>query len=291
MTTSITPPESSAASVDAPGASSASAIVRTQRALQILRQLQAGQVWSPQELAIQFNCSTRTIFRDIQLLRGCGIPIDSPRGEKGIRLAHDFFWKPERPTLDEMIALVVGARVAGEALPKDLARNLESAIAKLIGSERPAVRQRLNEVRLRIDSPHVTPLNALPDAPYLPLLLEHIVAQTVVRLKVAAVGSADPGYPAGAARAADPSDTVPAEQLWHVIPLRLHYDEGQWMLEATTPGNGPEQAIPLAAIRGVEAIELRDADLRDVELSELGLDESTPNAPLQGGLTSPAVGS
>ncbi len=246
MSTSTTSPECPPTAESA-SASTASAIVRTQRALQILRQLQAGQVWSPQELAIQFNCSTRTIFRDIQLLRGCGIPIDSPRGEKGIRLAHDFFWKPERPTLDEMIALVVGARVAGEALPKDLARNLESAIAKLIGSERPAIRQRLNEVRLRIDSPHVTPLNALPDAPYLPLLLEHIVAQTVVRLTV------EPGTPDA------------ARQLLHVIPLRLRYEEGAWMLEATSPGNAPHQVIPLSAIRDAQTIELRESpqDLGD----------------------------
>jgi predicted DNA-binding transcriptional regulator YafY len=245
MSTSITAPACPPAAESS--ASTASAIVRTQRALQILRQLQAGQVWSPQELAIQFNCSTRTIFRDIQLLRGCGIPIDSPRGEKGIRLAHDFFWKPERPTLDEMIALVVGARVAGEALPKDLARNLESAIAKLIGSERPAIRQRLNEVRLRIDSPHVTPQNALPDAPFLPLLLEHIVAQTVVRLTV------EQGSPGA------------AQQLLHVIPLRLRCDEGQWLLEATSPGNAPQHVILLSAIRDAQTIELRESsqDLGD----------------------------
>jgi biotin operon repressor len=238
-------------------ASTASAIVRTQRALQILRQLQAGQVWSPQELAIQFNCSTRTIFRDIQLLRGCGINIDSPRGEKGIRLAHDFFWQPERPTLDEMIALVVGARLAGEALPKDLARHLESAIAKLIGSERPAVRQRLNEVRLRIDSPHVTPQNALPEAPYLPLLLEHIVAQTVVRLTMAAGEPASAGEPLGADETSTGGGPHRPEQLLHVIPLRLLCDERGWVLEATSPGSGPEHVIPLTAIRDVEAIELR----------------------------------
>lgn len=236
MTTDTSPETTSAASAadaERAGSLAASAIVRTQRALQILRTLQAGQVWSAAELAAQFGCSTRTIFRDLQLLRECGIPIDSPRGERGFRLAHDFFWQPVRPNLDEMIALVVGAKLAGESLPKDMAKNLDSAMAKLVGSERPAIRQRLTELNMRIDAPHAASRPALPDVAFLQMLLEHIVAQTAVRLRVG-----------------DPS---PDAVVRDVVPLRLQFAGGEWVL-ITTAGEGQgEQTVPLAMIERIEA--------------------------------------
>jgi predicted DNA-binding transcriptional regulator YafY len=218
-----------------PGGLASPAIVRTQRALGILRLLQAGQVWSAVELAAQFDCSTRTIFRDLQLLRDCGIPIDSPRGERGFKLSHDFFWQPERPTIEEMIALVVGARMASEAMPKDMAKNLDSALAKLVGSEKPAVRQRLTEFNMRIDAPHLTPQVALPEVEYLPVLLAHILTQTHVRLSLA------PIEPGGA-----------GEQI-EVIPVRLQFTGEQWMLVTSAWEGGSEVTLPLSRIERVES--------------------------------------
>jgi predicted DNA-binding transcriptional regulator YafY len=215
------------------GGIASSAIVRTQRALQILRILQAGQVWSAAELAAQFDCSTRTIFRDLQLLRECGIPIDSPRGEKGFKLSHDFFWQPERPTLEEMIALVLGARMAKDAMPKDMAKNLSTAVAKLVGSEKPAVRQRLTQLNMRIDAPHLLPQGAWPEVEYLPLLLEHILAQT--RIRVVLAGQ----LPSGVA------------EVLEVIPVRLQFT-GEWMLVTTAWEGGSELAVPLTRIERVE---------------------------------------
>jgi predicted DNA-binding transcriptional regulator YafY len=226
------------------GAGNASAVARTQRALRILRLLQAGQGWSPQELAVEFKCSTRTIFRDMQMLRECGIPIEYKSGERGFRLVHDFFWQPERPTLDEMTALVVGARMAEESLPSEMQKNLGSALTKLVGSERPAVRQRLAELNMRIDPPHASGSPALRALDFLPQLLEHIGAQTP--LKVALV---------------EQPEASPREVEW--VPVRLQFSEGQWHLVGLplqTPSESPssgqpetnqplsEQSAPLAAI-------------------------------------------
>jgi predicted DNA-binding transcriptional regulator YafY len=235
-TTPETPVAAGAPEPDHTGGMAVSAIVRTQRALQILQTLQSGQVWSAAELAAQFSCSTRTIFRDLQLLRECGIPIDSPRGERGFRLAHDFYWQPVRPNLDEMIALIVGAKMAGEALPKEMAKNLDSAMAKIVGSERPAIRQRLAELNMRIDAPHVTAQPALPEVSFLQLLLEHIVAQTSLRMRT--------GTPEGGIGEVS------------IIPLRLMFAEGRWVLSASElDANGErtvERTVPLDAIQWIE---------------------------------------
>src|SRR5262245_5311983 len=222
-----------AAAADRGGGSGVSAIARTQRAIRILRLLQAGQVWSPQELAVQFNCSTRTIFRDLQLLRDCGIPIENPRGERGFKLSHDFFWQPERPTIDEMTALVVGARLAEDTLPQEMQKNLGWALTKLVGSERPAVRQRLSELNMRIDPPHAGSPPALPALDFLPQLLEQIGNQAP--LEIVAAG--------------DGTDQPPRRLHW--IPVRLHYGEGQWHLVGLPLGGDKEQSLPLAAIRGL----------------------------------------
>jgi len=226
----LQPKSLQSAAADRGGGSGSSAVARTQRALQILRLLQAGQVWSQQELAVQFNCSTRTIFRDLQLLRECGIPLDTPRGERGVKLSHDFFWQPERPTLDEMTALVVGARMAEETLPAEMQKNLGSALTKLVGSERPAVRQRLSELNMRIDPPHAKSPPALPALDFLPQLLEHIGVQTPVLITTAA----------------DTPESPPRELEW--ILVRLHFGEGQWHLIGMTPQGGQERSVPLASI-------------------------------------------
>ncbi len=239
---------------DRGGGANTSAIARTERAIRILRLLQAGQVWSAQELAVQFKCSTRTIFRDMQLLRDCGIPIDNRSGEGGFRLSHDFFWKPERPTLDEMTALVVGARMAEDSLPSDMQRNLGWALIKLVGSEQPAVRQRLSELNMRIDPPHTASTPALPALDFLPQLLEHIGAQSLVKVIIA-----------GAA-----PDAPPQEFEW--IPVRLHFEEGQWHLiglplqaagqpaPELPPGAPPhEQSVPLASIVRISPAAVEDA--------------------------------
>ncbi|MCI0359597.1 MAG: HTH domain-containing protein [Planctomycetaceae bacterium] len=230
-----------AAASDRGGGSGASAIARTQRAIRILRLLQAGQVWSPQELAVQFKCSTRTIFRDVQLLRDCDIPIENLRGERGFKLSHDFFWHPERPTFDEMTALVVGARLAEETLPHQMQKNLGWALTKLVGSERPAVRQRLSELTMRIDPPHADSPPALPALDFLPQLLAQIGNQA----------------PLVIVAAADARDDPPRRLLW--IPVRLHFGDGQWHLIGLPLGGdqplggGQEQSLPLAAIQRLEA--------------------------------------
>jgi predicted DNA-binding transcriptional regulator YafY len=234
MTTDTSPAAATAADTERPGGIAVSAIVRVQRAIQILRTLQSGQVWSAAELAAQFGCSTRTIFRDLQLLRECNIPIDSPRGERGFRLSHDFFWQPVRPNLDEMIALVVGAKLAGRAMPKEMARNLDAAMEKIVGSERPALRQRLTELNMRIDAPHVTAEPALPDVAFLQLLLEQIVAQSHVRLQLA-----------------DPAAGDKLREV-HVIPVRLQFAGGNWVLVTLDLEAGTEQTLPLALIERIE---------------------------------------
>jgi biotin operon repressor len=192
-------------------------IARTQRALEILRLLQSGQPWSAAELSERFSCSSRTIARDVQLLRECGVAIDARSGERGLRLSHDFFWQPVRPTVEEMTALVVGTRLAARMLPKGLHERLEAAVQKLLGATEPATREQLSQLDWRIDAPHLSRVQALPKWDFLPELLDALVYQTMVRCQVA---------PAGAGC---------GPEIIELVPERITGASGDWLLVGTSP--------------------------------------------------------
>lgn len=220
--------------------SATSTVVRTQRALQILRLLQSGQIWSTNELAQTFNISTRTVFRDLQLLRDCGIPVQSPAGERGgHQLAHDFFWKPVRPTQDELTALVVGSRLAAEALPTGMARLFEAAVLKVISCESPVRRKRLAEASLRIDPPHgaSASIGHLPDLAFMSRLLESLVNQLPIEVTLKE-------------QTRKLSDSV------KMIPQRLDFIDGKWILEGNRVGGHQSDSVPLSSIADIRFMEV-----------------------------------
>jgi predicted DNA-binding transcriptional regulator YafY len=213
----------------------AAAVVRTRRALETLQLLQSGQTWTAIELAERFHCSSRTIFRDVQLLRECQIPVESPPGERrGFRLSHDFFWKPVRPSMEELAALVIAARLSQGALPPELSERVETALTKVLSAAKPAVRERLGELSVRIDAPHCTAQPPLPEAAFLSQLLGWIVEQTPLRVSWKLSGSAEPT-----------SENLTAQQ--------LTIAEGQWQLVGSVLGSGASVAIPLATVTAIEA--------------------------------------
>jgi predicted DNA-binding transcriptional regulator YafY len=191
-------------------------IARTQRALEILRLLQSGQPWSSAELAERFGCSSRTISRDVQLLRDCGVAISQRGSDRGLRLSHDFFWQPVRPTVEELTALVIGTRLAARSLPKGLTERLEAAVEKLLGATEPATRAQLSQLQWRIDAPHLARVPALPKWEFLPQLLDALVHQSPLACLVA------------------PSGPNRSEETIVLVPERISGASGDWVLVGIT---------------------------------------------------------
>ena len=214
--------------------SGTAALVRVKRALQILRQLQAGQTWTVAELAEQFQCSERTIFREVKLMRECGIPIDVPEGERGFRMSQDFFWKPVRPTTEELIALVVGSRMAAATMPDEMRKLMESAVEKIVGSERPAVRERLGELTMRIDAAEGIPKPLLGAYDFLTDLLDYISKQLPLRV----ILKTDAEQPAAV----------------EMLPERLQFAQGEWVLSGAPLSGGAGLTIRLESIAKLDSI-------------------------------------
>ncbi len=82
------------------------------------------------ELSHELGVSERTIYRDISGLQGQGVPIE---GEAGIGyvLRPGFHMPPLMFTIEELEAIVLGARLAGQRADKDLQKAADRVLSKV----------------------------------------------------------------------------------------------------------------------------------------------------------------
>lgn len=104
---------------------------RTSRLLQLLDALRGRRrPVTAADLAEQLSVSLRTIYRDVLTLSGLGAPIEGSAGV-GYLLRPGYFLPPLMFDVEELEALVLGARwLQGQGDP-ELARAAESALAKI----------------------------------------------------------------------------------------------------------------------------------------------------------------
>lgn len=131
--------------------SSRSAIHRLARLDLLSSRLKADEPMTVGALAAELAISPRTLFRDLDILRERGLPIEADRGRGGgIRLHR--LWGVGRVSLDyrEAVGLLVSLAIA-EQLPSPwLFASLASIRRKLTASFSPALRDRVAGLRGRI---------------------------------------------------------------------------------------------------------------------------------------------
>jgi predicted DNA-binding transcriptional regulator YafY len=103
---------------------------RADRLYQIVQLLRGARLRRAHDLAAQLEVSVRTIYRDIQDLIACGVPIDGEAGV-GYVLRPGYFLPPLSFTTDELQALVLGARLVQSWSDADLGRAATEALVKI----------------------------------------------------------------------------------------------------------------------------------------------------------------
>lgn len=103
---------------------------RADRLFQILLLLGRGKVWTAQRLAVTLEISERTVYRDIQDLMRCGVPIDGEAGV-GYLLRRGYQVPPLMFTRDELEALALGASIVQSWADKALGDAADKALAKI----------------------------------------------------------------------------------------------------------------------------------------------------------------
>ncbi len=103
---------------------------RADRLFQIVQFLKTRRLTTAADLAGELEISTRTVYRDIQDLLDSGVPIEGEAGV-GYRLRKDYELKPMTFTVDEIEALVLGARLVQAWADPDLGASVRSAMRKI----------------------------------------------------------------------------------------------------------------------------------------------------------------
>lgn len=99
------------------------------------------------DLSAELNVSERTIYRDIAGLQGQGVPIE---GEAGIGyvLRPGFHLPPLMFTLEELEAVVLGARLAGQRGDEALEKAADRVVSKVKSVVPDHMRNRMERVAL-----------------------------------------------------------------------------------------------------------------------------------------------
>lgn len=103
---------------------------RADRLFQIVQLLQRRRLTTAADLARELEVSTRTVYRDVQDLIESGVPIEGEAGV-GYRLHKQFELKPMTFTVDELQALVLGARLVQAWADPEMGLSVRSAMHKI----------------------------------------------------------------------------------------------------------------------------------------------------------------
>jgi predicted DNA-binding transcriptional regulator YafY len=117
---------------------------RADRLFQLVNLLRKRRAVTAAELAQHLEVSLRTVYRDVQDLILSGVPIEGEAGV-GYRLRPGFDLPPLMFTLEEVIALRVGARLVQTWADPDLAKAAASALARLEAVLPEPIRQQSSE--------------------------------------------------------------------------------------------------------------------------------------------------
>ena len=120
---------------------------RADRLFQIVQHLRGRRLTTARQLAEWLQVSERTVYRDIRDLTLSGVPVEGEAGV-GYRLRPGFDLPPIMFTLDEVEALVAGARMMQAWGGQALASHARSAIAKVALALPPARREEIERTRL-----------------------------------------------------------------------------------------------------------------------------------------------
>jgi predicted DNA-binding transcriptional regulator YafY len=120
---------------------------RADRLFQIVQHLRSRRLTTAAQLAGWLQVSERTVYRDIRDLSVSGIPVEGEAGV-GYRLRPGFDLPAIMFTMDEVEALVAGARMIESWGGRDLGRHARSAIAKIALALPAARREEIERTRL-----------------------------------------------------------------------------------------------------------------------------------------------
>lgn len=119
---------------------------RIHRLLKILTLIQAETGWTAAKLAAECGVTLRTLYRDMKMLEGAGIPYFHDTEKPGYRVHRDFFMPPVQLTFEESLALIALAEHVGGKEQIPFTRAAGRAISKVRSLLPPSLRDQLDKL-------------------------------------------------------------------------------------------------------------------------------------------------
>ena len=129
---------------------------RADRLFQIVQHLRGRRLTTAAQLAQWLQVSDRTVYRDIHDLSLSGVPVEGEAGV-GYRLSKGFDLPPIMFSLDEVEALVTGARMVEAWGGPNLANHARSALSKIALALPQSRREEIARSRLFAPGFHIRP--------------------------------------------------------------------------------------------------------------------------------------
>ena len=115
---------------------------RLDRALGLLLLLRGGRIVSAKDLAARFEVSVRTVYRDIEVLSGLGVPISADMGRTGgFRLREGYFLPPVTLGAEEAVSLLLGLILMRRLRVAPFPKEADFAERKLLAALPPETRE------------------------------------------------------------------------------------------------------------------------------------------------------
>ncbi|MFB9110122.1 helix-turn-helix transcriptional regulator [Flavobacterium gyeonganense] len=130
---------------------------RFDRIVAILIQLQSKKIVKAQELADRFECSLRTIYRDIRTLEASGVPIYSEAGV-GYALMDGYRLPPVMFTREEVSSFIAAEKLMQKFTDPSLGTHYASAMYKLKSVLRSNDKDYLSNIESRVVMQNAEPL-------------------------------------------------------------------------------------------------------------------------------------
>ncbi|MBP1223250.1 helix-turn-helix transcriptional regulator [Flavobacterium sp. 1355] len=130
---------------------------RFDRIVAILIQLQSKKIVKAQELADRFDCSLRTIYRDIRTLEASGVPIYSEAGV-GYALMEGYRLPPVMFTREEVSSFIAAEKLMQKFTDPSLGTHYASAMYKLKSVLRSGDKDYLSNIESRVVMQTTEPL-------------------------------------------------------------------------------------------------------------------------------------
>lgn len=162
---------------------------RIDRIAAILIQLQSKKIVKAQEIALRFNISLRTVYRDINTLNEAGVPVIGEAGV-GYSIAEGYRLPPVMFNIQEATALLTAEKLIEKLTDKKTFSTYQSALFKIKAVLRSAEKDHIDSLEEHIA---VLGNRYLPPAErqtgYQQEILNSIVQKTVMAMHYIAIGT------------------------------------------------------------------------------------------------------